>query len=144
VVQVHLWTKTKGTLKDQTSILRFRAFQPKNLQKGLAFTRSLAKKKDISLGGSLFLPSKTLKFTLLRSPHVNKQSRDQLEIRTYSRLLEIKSLEREKVFAFVEELNKQCPVGITLKTSFGFPTPGKGKPPRLVDLSLSIQRRYTR
>jgi len=118
-------------LKDQTSILRFRAFQRETLQKGMDLTRSLANKKGIPLSGSLSLPSKTLKFTILRSPHVNKQSREQLEIRTYSRLLKIKSLEKEKVLALVKELEEQCPVGLTLKVSFGFPIPRRAGIPKI-------------
>jgi small subunit ribosomal protein S10 len=39
--------------------------------------------------GPIPLPTKKERFNLLRSPHVNKASRDQLEIRTHLRLMEI-------------------------------------------------------
>ena len=35
------------------------------------------------------LPNKIEKFTVLRSPHVNKKAREQFEIRTHKRLLDI-------------------------------------------------------
>ena len=81
--------------------------------------------------GPIPLPTEKKIFTVLRSPHVNKQSREQLEIRTYSRLLKIKSLEKEKVLALVKELEEQCPVGLTLKISFGFPIPRRAGIPKI-------------
>ena len=39
--------------------------------------------------GPIPLPNKIEKFTVLRSPHVNKKSREQFEIRTHKRLLDI-------------------------------------------------------
>jgi small subunit ribosomal protein S10 len=39
--------------------------------------------------GPIPLPTKIEKYTLLRSPHVNKKARDQFEIRTHKRILDI-------------------------------------------------------
>ena len=39
--------------------------------------------------GPIPLPTRIEKFTLLRSPHVNKKARDQFEIRTHKRILDI-------------------------------------------------------
>jgi small subunit ribosomal protein S10 len=39
--------------------------------------------------GPIPLPNKIEKYTVLRSPHVNKKSREQFEIRTHKRLLDI-------------------------------------------------------
>ena len=39
--------------------------------------------------GPIPLPTNNEKFTVLRSPHVNKKSREQFEIRTHKRLIEI-------------------------------------------------------
>lgn len=39
--------------------------------------------------GPIPLPTKIEKYTLLRSPHVDKKARDQFEIRTHKRILEI-------------------------------------------------------
>lgn len=40
-------------------------------------------------GAAIPLPTRIEKFTVLRSPHVNKKSREQFEMRTHKRLLEI-------------------------------------------------------
>ena len=41
------------------------------------------------VSGPIPLPTEKEKFTVLRSPHVNKTSRDQFEIRTHQRLMDI-------------------------------------------------------
>ena len=41
------------------------------------------------MAGPIPLPTKIEKFCVLRSPHVDKKSRDQFEIRTFKRLLDI-------------------------------------------------------
>jgi small subunit ribosomal protein S10 len=48
------------------------------------------------------LPTKIKKFTVLRSPHVHKQSREQFEIRTHKRLILIKHNEKKKVYNFIK------------------------------------------
>jgi len=41
------------------------------------------------ISGPIPLPTKKEKFTVLRSPHVNKKSREQFQLRTHKRLIEI-------------------------------------------------------
>ena len=48
-----------------------------------------AKRTGAMVKGPIPLPTRIERFDLLRSPHVNKTSRDQLEIRTHLRLMEI-------------------------------------------------------
>lgn len=48
-----------------------------------------AKRTGALVKGPIPLPTKKERFDILRSPHVNKTSRDQLEIRTHLRLMEI-------------------------------------------------------
>ena len=48
-----------------------------------------AKRTGAVVRGPIPLPTKKERFDILRSPHVNKTSRDQLEIRTHLRLMEI-------------------------------------------------------
>ena len=85
----------------------------------------LSKEHNILLGGVVPLPTKKTKFTLLRSPHVNKQSREQFEIRKHSRVLRVETLDKDKVLAFIKEVGHSCPVGVTMKTTLGFITKGK-------------------
>lgn len=48
-----------------------------------------AKRTGAMVRGPIPMPTKKSRFDILRSPHVNKTSRDQLEIRTHLRLMEI-------------------------------------------------------
>jgi len=56
------------------------------------------------------LPTKIKKFTVLRSPHVNKQSREQFEIRTHKRLVIIKDKNKDFVYNFIKN---ELPSGIS-------------------------------
>ncbi len=48
-----------------------------------------AKRTGADVRGPIPLPTKIEKFTVLRSPHVNKKAREQFEMRTHKRLLDI-------------------------------------------------------
>jgi small subunit ribosomal protein S10 len=48
-----------------------------------------AKRTGAEVRGPIPLPTRIEKFTVLRSPHVDKKSREQFEIRTHKRLLDI-------------------------------------------------------
>jgi small subunit ribosomal protein S10 len=48
-----------------------------------------AKRTGANVHGPIPLPTRINKYTVLRSPHVNKKSREQFEVRTHKRLLDI-------------------------------------------------------
>jgi len=48
-----------------------------------------ARRTGAMVKGPIPLPTKIERYTLLRSPHVNKKARDQFEIRTHKRILDI-------------------------------------------------------
>ena len=50
---------------------------------------STAKRTGARVRGPIPLPTRIEKFTVLRSPHIDKKSREQFEIRTHKRLLDI-------------------------------------------------------
>jgi small subunit ribosomal protein S10 len=81
---------------------------------------ALSKEHNITLGGVIPLPTKKTRITLLRSPHVNKQSREQFETRRHSRLLKIKAYNQDTVIAFLKEVEDTCPVGVTIRATLGF------------------------
>ena len=59
------------------------------LKQGQLLIVDTAKRTGASVAGPVPLPTKINKFTVLRSPHVDKKSREQFEIRTHKRLLDI-------------------------------------------------------
>ena len=50
---------------------------------------STAKRTGANVKGPIPLPTIIEKFTILKSPHVDKKSRDQLELRTHKRMMDI-------------------------------------------------------
>jgi small subunit ribosomal protein S10 len=62
--------------------------------------------------GPIPLPTKIEKYTVLRSPHVNKKARDQFEIRTHKRLVELEDANAKTQTALVK---LELPAGVEIK-----------------------------
>ncbi len=69
--------------------IRLRAFDHRVLDQSTREIVNTAKRTGANVRGPIPLPKKIEKFTVIRSPHVNKKSREQFEIRTFRRLLDI-------------------------------------------------------
>ena len=75
-------------MKDNIRI-RLRAFDHRLLDQSTREIVDTAKRTGAQVAGPIPLPTRTNKYTVNRSPHVDKKSRDQFEIRTHMRLLDI-------------------------------------------------------
>lgn len=69
--------------------LRLKAFDYRLLDKAVKDIIVTIKRVGATMAGPIPLPTKIEKFTILKSPHVNKDARDQLEMRTHARVLYI-------------------------------------------------------
>ena len=69
--------------------VNFKAFDPAQLDKAVKEIVSIVKRSGANVAGPIPLPTKKQKYCILRSPHVNKKSREQFEINTHKRLLYI-------------------------------------------------------
>ena len=69
--------------------IRLKAYDHKLLVKSALEILETAKRTGASVRGPIPLPTKINKYTVLRSPHVDKKSREQFEERTHNRLLDI-------------------------------------------------------
>ena len=69
--------------------IRLKAFDHRILDQSASDIVVTAKRTGADVHGPIPLPTRIEKFTVLRSPHVNKKSREQFEIRTHKRLLDI-------------------------------------------------------
>ena len=90
--------------KESELLLRFQTHNKENSKRFKKTLNSLAKSKNLQLS-SISLPIERKKFTVLKSPHVNKKAKEQYEIRFYNSLIVIKGnfLEkelRETIFEF--------------------------------------------
>jgi len=71
-----------------------------------------ARRTNARISGPVPLPTRVEKYTVLRSPHVNKKSREQFELRTHKRLIDI----YEANTRTVEVLNRLVvPAGVFVK-----------------------------
>lgn len=75
-------------MKDNIRI-RLRAFDHRLLDQSTREIVDTAKRTGAQVAGPIPLPTRISKYTVNRSPHVNKKSRDQFETRTHKRLLDI-------------------------------------------------------
>jgi small subunit ribosomal protein S10 len=75
--------------KQQKIRIRLKAYDHKALDQSAARIVDTAKRTGASVSGPIPLPTEKNIFTILRSPHVNKDSREQFEMRTHKRLIDI-------------------------------------------------------
>ena len=69
--------------------IRLKAYDHKILDQSVGEIVQTARRSGASLVGPIPLPTTINKFTVLRGPHVDKKSRDQFEIRTHKRVVDI-------------------------------------------------------
>ena len=76
-------------MDNQNIRIRLKAFDHRVLDQSATEIVSTAKRTGAQVRGPIPLPTRIEKFTVLRSPHIDKKSREQFEIRTHKRLLDI-------------------------------------------------------
>jgi small subunit ribosomal protein S10 len=69
--------------------IRLKAFDHQLLDKSASDIVETAKRTGARVAGPIPLPTDISRYTVLRGPHVDKKSREQFEIRTHKRLLDI-------------------------------------------------------
>ena len=69
--------------------IRLKAYDHKQLDQSVGEIVDTAKRTGARLGGPIPLPTSIRRYTVLRSPHVDKKSREQFEVRTHRRLVDI-------------------------------------------------------
>jgi small subunit ribosomal protein S10 len=69
--------------------IRLKAFDDHLIDKSAREIVETAKRTGAHVKGPIPLPTKKERFTILISPHVNKDARDQYEIRTHKRMMDI-------------------------------------------------------
>ena len=92
--------------------IRLKAFDHAVLDQAAADICRTAEKTGAQVTGPIPLPTKTQRWTVLRSPHVDKKSREQFEMRTHKRIIDI----YEPTVRTIEALNRLVvPAGVFIK-----------------------------
>ncbi len=76
-------------MDNQNIRIRLKAFDHRVLDHSAKEIVSTARRTGAQVRGPIPLPTRIERFTVLRSPHIDKKSREQFEIRTHKRVLDI-------------------------------------------------------
>ena len=94
--------------------IRLKAFDHAVIDQASADIVRTAEKTGAQVSGPIPLPTKTQRWTVLRSPHVDKKSREQFEIRTHKRLIDVLDPSQQTINALMK-LNLPAGVDIEIK-----------------------------
>lgn len=92
--------------------IRMEAYDHTVLDSSAAEIVDTAKRTNATVHGPIPLPTQISRYTVLRSPHIDKKSREQFEIRTHKRLIDI----LQPTGRTIDALNKiALPAGVDIK-----------------------------
>jgi small subunit ribosomal protein S10 len=89
-------------LPTQKIRIRLKGYDHKLLDKSTMEIVDTAKRTGASIAGPIPLPTSINKYCVLRSPHVDKKSREQFEMRTHRRLLDIMEPTQQTIDALMK------------------------------------------
>jgi small subunit ribosomal protein S10 len=95
--------------------IRLKAYDHKLLDQSTQEIVETAKRTNAKVAGPIPLPTKINRFTVLRGPFVDKKSREQFEIRTHKRLLDILEPTQQTLDALMK-LDLSAGVDVEIKT----------------------------
>ena len=96
--------------------IRLKAYDHRVLDQSTTEIVDTAKRTEAVVHGPIPLPTRIERYTVLRSPHIDKKSREQFEIRTHKRLIDIVMPTAKTIDA----LNKlSLPAGVDIKIKAG-------------------------
>jgi small subunit ribosomal protein S10 len=95
--------------------IRLKAYDHKQLDKSVGEIVDTAKRTGARVAGPIPLPTSIGRYTVLRSPHIDKKSREQFELRTHKRLVDILDPTQQTIDALMQlELSAGVDVEIKL------------------------------
>ena len=98
--------------KQERIRIRLKAYDHKTLDQSAAKIVDTAKRTGAMVSGPIPLPTEKNIFTILRSPHFNKDSREQFELRTHKRLIDILEASNKTVDALTR---LDLPAGVDIE-----------------------------
>jgi len=106
---------TAATAKQRMRIrIKLKAFDHRALDQSAVQIVQAAERTGAAVVGPVPLPTRIKRFTVIRSPHVDKDSREQFEMRTHKRLIDIQEPTSRTIDALTR-LNLPAGVDIEIK-----------------------------
>ena len=103
-------------MENQKIRIKLKAFDHRLFDRSASEIVDTAKRTGAIVKGPIPLPTRIERFTLLSSPHVNKKARDQYEIRTHKRIMDIVDPTEKTVDALMK-LDLAAGVDVEIKLS---------------------------
>ena len=103
-------------MENQKIRIRLRAFDHRAIDRSSQEIVETAKRTGAKVAGPVPLPTRISRVTVLRSPHVDKKSREQFEVRTHKRLLDIVEPTQQTLDALMK-LDLSAGVNVEIKTT---------------------------
>jgi len=103
-------------MQNQNIRIRLKAFDHRLIDVSAKEIVDTAKRTGAAVRGPIPMPTRKERYTILVSPHVNKDARDQYEIRTHKRLLDILDPTEKTVDAL---MNLDLAAGVEVQISLG-------------------------
>ena len=95
--------------------IRLKAFDHRMLDQSAVEIVETAKRTGARVAGPIPLPTSLRRYTVLRGPHVDKKSREQFEVRTHKRLIDIMEPTPQTLDALMK-LDLSAGVDVEIKT----------------------------
>jgi small subunit ribosomal protein S10 len=92
--------------------IKLKSFDHRILDKSVVSIVNTAKETGAKVVGPIPLPTKISRWTVLRSPHIDKNSREQFEIRIHKRLIEILEPTQQTIDALMQ---LELPAGVEVE-----------------------------
>ena len=102
-------------MESQNIRIGLRAFDHRVLDQSAREIVNTAKRTGARVRGPIPLPTRIERFTVLRSPHIDKKSREQFEIRTHKRLMDILEPTQQTLDALMK-LDLSAGVDVEIRT----------------------------
>ena len=95
--------------------IKLKAFEHKSLDSACAKIVDTVKRTGGEVSGPVPLPTEVEKITILRAVHINKDSREQFEMRTHKRLIDITNPSKETIDALT---HLEIPSGVDIQINY--------------------------
>ncbi len=99
--------------------IRMEGYDHEVLDRTAAEIVKTARDNQAEVHGPIPLPTRIERYTVLRSPHIDRKSREQFEIRTHKRLIDILKPNQKTIEALNKGLNLPPGVDIKIKVMVG-------------------------
>ena len=99
-------------MENQRIRIRLKAYDHRILDQSVKEIVNTAQRTGARVSGPIPLPTKISRYTVLRSPHIDKKSREQFEIRTHIRLMDILDAQPQTVDAL---MRLDLPAGVDVE-----------------------------